>query len=551
MSKSADGVYSVVIVGAGPTGLSLAIELGSRGVSCLLVERNDRVGYAPRAKTTNVRTRAHLRRWGIADRLAEASPFGVDYPSDIIFVTRLAGAFLARIENASNCSPERNSFYPEHGQWVPQYKLEQVLRERVESCEAVDVRFNTEFVSAAQGGGSVNARLREHVINRETVVTCEYLVGADGARSTVRDLIDATMTGQYGLSRNYNIVFRAPGLAQAHRHGPATMFWQINPTAPSVIGPMDSNDVWFFAPLRLPPGIHLSNEEATELIRESTGINVPYEILSCDEWIASCLIADHYRDKRIFLAGDACHLHPPFGGYGMNMGVSDGVDLGWKLAAVLQGWGGRLLIESYEAERRPVHQEMIAEAQANHAVLPNDFSEQGLEEQSSAGEALRRRIGEQIVATKEREFHTLGTVLGIRYRASPIILSEADIPVTPSDRNYHPSSQPGCLAPHLWLVEDRSLYDLFGSGFALICYSDVSADELVPAQSEAERLGVAMRLVRIAASQASGTYPARLTLVRPDQHVAWRGAVWRSGALEYATGRSSRAAGDRSTSLET
>jgi len=123
------------------------------------------------------------------------------------------------------------------------------------------------------------------------------------------------------------------------------------------------------------------------LIRESTGIDLQYEILSCDEWIASCLIADCYRDRRILLAGDACHLHPPFGGYGMNLGVSDAVDLGWKLAAVLQGWGGALLIDSYEAERRPVHKEMIAEAQANHAVLPNDFAEQGLEEKKQ-----RRRV---------------------------------------------------------------------------------------------------------------------------------------------------------------
>lgn len=527
--------HSVVIVGAGPSGLALTIELGSRGVDCLLVERNDRVGYAPRAKTTNVRTRTHLRRWGIADRLADVSPFGVDYPSTVAFVTRLNGFALARIENASNCRPARDDRYPEHGQWVPQYKLEQVMREHADSLAGVALRFSTEFVSAEQDGEGVTLTLRDLVAGREWTTRCAYVVGADGARSALRDHIGATMSGAYGLSRNSNVVFRAPGLADAHGHGPATMYWQVNPAAPGLIGPMDRDDVWFFMPTRLPDGFTITTDNAAALIRTSTGIDLPYEILSSDEWVASSLIADRYRDGRIFLVGDACHLHPPFGGYGMNMGVGDGVDLGWKLAATLQGWGGPALLDSYEVERRAIHEEVIAEAESNHAVLSNDFWAEGLEEPGERGATLRREIGARIVAIKSREFHTLGTVLGGCYRGSPVILSEAAMSRA-AGGGYRPSSEPGCLAPHLWRADGRSIYDLFGPGFALVHRPDADPADLARARAQAAARGEPLTLVPLDRAEGVDLYTAALTLVRPDQHVAWRGDRWRDGILDLTAG---------------
>ncbi len=527
--------HSVVIVGAGPSGLALAIELGSRGVACLLVERNDRVGYAPRAKTTNVRTRTHLRRWGIAGTLAAASPFGVDYPSTVTFVTRLGGFGLARIENASNCHPERSDLYPEHGQWVPQYKLEQVMREHAGTLPSVELRFSTEFVSVTQDGDGVDLVLRDRLTGHEFTTRCDYVVGADGARSVLRDVVGARMHGTYGLSRNYNIVFRAPGLAEAHGHGPATMYWQVNPASPSLIGPMDRDDIWFFMPTRLPDGFEITPDSAATLIREATGIDLPYEILSSDEWVASSLIADRYSQGRLFLIGDACHLHPPFGGYGMNMGVADGVDLGWKLAATLQGWGGPALLQSYEIERRAIHEDVIAEAAANHAVLSNDLWAEGLEEPGEAGDQLRRAIGERIVAAKQREFHTLGTVLGGCYANSPIIAIE-ESGRKRNQRHYVPSSKPGCLAPHLWRPDGQSLYDLFGQGFTLLCRSDALADDIAQAAADAVARGEPLTIVHLSDVEAEGRYPKSLTLVRPDQYVAWRGARWLRNMFDLAGG---------------
>ena len=529
----------VAIVGSGPSGLALAIELGTRGIECLLIERNDRVGYAPRAKTTNVRTRTHLRRWGIADTLAAASPFGVDYPTNVVFVPNLAGPLLARIENASSCAPARNDLYPEHGQWIPQYKLEQVLRAHAETLPGVRIRFSTEFVSARQDETGVTLSVRDLVSGEAQEIGARYLVGADGARSGVRELIGATMSGAYGLSRNYNIVFRAPGLAAAHGHGPASMYWQLGPAVPSLIGPMDQGDVWFFMPTRLPDGFRITQESAAALIREATGIDLPYEILSSDEWVASSLIADRYRDDRTFLIGDACHLHPPFGGFGMNMGVADGVDLGWKLAAMVQGWGGAALLDSYEAERRPIHEAVIAEAQANHAVLSNDLWSEGILDPGPAGEQARTALGERIVAAKAREFHTLGTVLGGCYTGSPVIVGDGTPAPPPDTSTYDPTSRPGCLAPHRWRAEGSALYDAFGQGFALLCRPEASPADIEAARAEPG--GTPLTIVPLTAMEAGTLYPAHLTLVRPDQFVAWRGDRWVPGLLDRASGRAAAA----------
>ena len=540
MSASAEAAQpKVLIVGAGPVGLALAIELGHRGVPCLVVERNDRVGYAPRAKTTNVRTREHLRRWGIAGKLRAASPLGLDYPSNVVFVTRLAGHELARFENALYCAPGRNPLYSEHAQWIPQYSVEQVLREHAESLPGVALRFNCELKGFDQDDAGVHARLLDN--GNEVVVHAEFLVGADGARSSVREAIGAKMQGEYGLSRNYNIVFRAPGLAAAHKHGPAIMYWQVNGDAPSVIGPMDRGDKWFFMPTKVPQGTTRGDIDAKALIAKATGIDLPYEILSTDEWVASRLIADHYRDRRVFLAGDACHLHPPFGGYGMNMGVADGVDLGWKLAAVLQGWGGTGLLDSYAAERRPVHEWVLDEAVANHATLGNQLVADGIEDDSDAGARLRQEVGARIQATKLREFVTLGVVLGYRYDNSALVVADGTPAPAADFLNYVPTSRPGALAPHAWLHDGSSLYDHFGAGFTLLAAPGSAAADVESAMADAADAGLPLKVIRPQEGGIGALYPTAFTLIRPDQHVAWRGNAWpAAGAalLKQVTGRS-------------
>ena len=519
-----DSKTAVVIVGAGPVGLALAIELGHRCVPCVVIERNDRVGHAPRAKTTNVRTREHLRRWGIADALGQASPLGLDYPSHVMFVTRLGGHSLGRIENAMYCAQGKNPFYSEHAQWIPQYAVEEVLRAHAVSLPGVEIRFATELDSFVQDGGGVTVR----TVHGGAVATlrCDYLVGADGARSAVRTAIGASMQGSYGLSRNYNIVFRSPGLAARHAHGPAIMYWQINQDVPSLIGPMDRGDKWFFMPTQLPDGVKVSAEDAPALIRRATGMpDLEIEVLSTDEWVASRLIADRYRDRRVFLAGDACHLHPPFGGYGMNMGISDGVDLGWKIAAVLQGWGGERLLDSYEQERRPVHEFVMDEAVANHAALGGNLWQPGLEDDGEEAKRLRANVGARIQSAKLREFNTLGVVLGYQVEDSPVIIEDGTESPPRDFLNYVPSARPGSLAPHAWLHDGSSLYDHFGPGFTLLATSDGKPGDVARTHESADRLGVPLTVIQPREAALKALYRARYVLIRPDQHVAWRGDV--------------------------
>jgi 2-polyprenyl-6-methoxyphenol hydroxylase-like FAD-dependent oxidoreductase len=534
----------VLIVGAGPVGLALAIELGQRSIACLVVERHDRVGYAPRAKTTHTRTREHLRRWGIAGKLSAASPLGIDYPSNILFVTRLGGYPLARFDNAFYCAPGKHPLYAEHAQWVPQYVLEEVLRAHAQSLPGVEIRFNCEFMELAQDARYVRARIRDLSSGSGSVFSVEsdYLIGADGAGSSVRAAMDVRMQGSDGISRNFNIVFRAPGLAQAHRHDPAVMYWQVNADLPGLIGPLDRDDKWFFMPTKVAEHKQRADFETPELIHSATGIDLPYQILSSDEWTASRLIAERYRDRRVLLAGDACHLHPPFGGYGMNMGIADGVDLGWKIAALLQGWGGPALLDSYESERRPVHDFVMDEAIANHALLGNQLWQDGLEDNSAAGADLRDAIGARIRTAKIREFDTLGVVLGYRYQASPLIVDDGSTPPPRDFRNYVPSAHPGCRAPHVWLADGSALYDHFGQGFTLLISGQATQADLGRAREQASAAGIPLTIIQPDEPAIADLYQARYSLIRPDQHVAWRGNDWpdqAAGILEQVAGHRS------------
>lgn len=535
----------VLIVGAGPAGQGLAIELGHRGIACVVIEKNQRIGVAPRAKTTNVRTREHFRRWGIAEALRQASPLGLDYPSNIAFTTRMAGHLLTRFENALYCAPGRNPLYAEHSQWIPQYTLEKVMLQHLETVERVHIQLECELLGFVQAADSVVATVRDLASGETQEIQAQYLVGCDGARSLVREAIGARLEGSFAMSRNYNIVFRAPGLTEAHGHGKAIMYWQVNGDVPSLIGPMDTDDRWFFMPTGLTADVQITMDSAADLIRRATGIDLPYEILSIDEWLAHRAIADHYRDGRVFLAGDACHLHPPFGGFGMNMGVSDAVDLGWKIAAVLQGWGGETLLQSYELERRPVHINVLQEASANHAKVSNALFEAGLEDDTAAGQAARERVGQRINAEKLPEFYTLGTILGDRYTDSPTVQQLPGQAAAPRDfLNYVPSSAPGGRAPHVWLHDGSSLFDHFGAGFTLLALPGASEAALHAATQDAVRLQVPFKVLRLDNPAVRSLYSQALTLIRPDQHIAWGGAEWPTqdncDVLAIATGQASQ-----------
>jgi len=503
----------VLIIGAGPVGLSLAIELGTRGIACRVVERNDRVGYNPRAKMTNVRSREHLRRWGIADELRLKSPMPMDYPANVVFATRMTGGLLARFEDSFNCTQVRNDLFAEGGQWVPQYTLEEVLRARAVAIPGVEISFNTTLESFEQDADGVRAR-----VIGQADIRARYLVGADGAKSLVRKLIGVKLLGDGAFAPNLNLVFRSNELAGLHPHGPAIMYWMVNDDVPGLLGPMSGDGLWYFIATKLAAD---DQTDHAALIRRSTGLDFDIEIVGTDPWVAHRLIAERFSEGRVFLAGDACHLHPPFGGFGMNMGIGDAVDLGWKLAAVLQGWGGPGLLASYEAERRPVHDWAMAEASANYATVSNQLVRPGLEDAGPLGDATRREVSYTIAVSKIREIRSLGTVKGYTYSGSPIVVADGTEAPLRQGMVYEPSAHPGCVAPHLWLLDGSSLYDHFGPGFTLLAMAHCDTNSL---REAAQKRGIPLTIATLDDPRLLPRYQAPLALIRPDQHVAWRGA---------------------------
>jgi 2-polyprenyl-6-methoxyphenol hydroxylase-like FAD-dependent oxidoreductase len=513
----------VLVVGAGPVGLSLAIELGLRNIAVTLVEQRSRTGAQPRAKTTNVRSMQHLRRWGIADTLRAAAPLPYHYPTDIVFSTTLFGRTLAVIENAFEGAKRRDPRFPEPAQWVPQYTVEKVLLGKIGQLPSVRLLFGTIFEDLTQFANGVAARVRDST-NTRSRIQAEYVVGADGARSTVRMMIGAKMNGDHAFAYNCNLILRIPELQKNPPSRPAIMYWIVNPESPCVLSPLDEGGIWAFATL-LPPGVKdIDDQSAIHQVQAAIGRPLQVEIIERDIWAAHRLIADRYREGRVFLAGDACHLHPPFGGYGMNLGMADGVDLGWKLAAVLTGWGGDALLSSYEEERRPAHQRTIVEAVANYRTLSNHLLKQNLDDDTPDGENARAELIREIKVAKTREFKTLGVVLGLRYEKSPIIVPDGSNPPVEHHADYEPSAHPGCLAPHAWFADGSSLYDHFGLGYNLLLLASTGAPLARQIQSAANAAGVPLRLLDLRRNDLAGLYEAPLALVRPDQYVAWRGA---------------------------
>jgi hypothetical protein len=384
------------------------------------------------------------------------------------------------------------------------------------------VEFNTELVSFSESSDVVSCELQHLGSGSSRRVSSSYLIGADGARSLVRDRIGATLQGDRAFFRNHNTIFRAPLLAARQRHGNALMYWMVNEDVPSLLSPLDEEGLWSFIATKLPDNADPASLDAVDLIRRATGLaDLEIEVVANYPWVAHQLMADRYSTRRVVLVGDACHLHPPFGGFGMNMGIGDAVDVGWKIAAMLQGWGGPHLFESYAHERSPVHRRTIAEAMRNYGAVGNQLVRPGLETPGPSGEATRREVAEIILATKAREFKTLGLVLGYRYESSLIVSDGSPAPVEDATL-YVPSAHPGCLAPHLWLGDGSSLYDHFGPGFTLLISKGAPSEASGLVTAAAARK-LPLTVIAPDDFRLASRYEARFTLVRPDQHVAWRG----------------------------
>ena len=516
-----ENIVPVLIVGGGPVGLSLAGDLGWRGVRAVLIEQSDGSIYQPRMDLVGIRTMEFCRRWGLVPAV-EASPYPRDYPQDNVYLTSLAGYELGRerFPGVGQAPPPPES--PQRRERCPQNMFDPILRDFAASQASVTMRYRTRLVSFTQDPDAVTAEVENADTGARETISARYIVGCDGARSLVREALGITMLGNPVLTYTTNVIFRCPDLLALHDKGKAYRHIFIGPEGTwSTIVAINGRDQWRFSIIGSTAQREYTTEQIKAAIRRAVGRDFEFEILSVLPWVRRELVAETYRAGRGFIAGDAAHAMSPTGGFGMNTGIGDAVDLSWKLAARLAGWGGDGLLDSYTAERQPVGARNVAEASGNLRRMLSVGAHPDIADDTAAGAATREQVGREFTEMMRREWFTLGIHLGYRYERSPICRPDGSEAPADEARKYVPTARPGHRAPHAWLADGRSMLDLFGRGFTLLGFG-ASREDAAPLVDAARRRDVPVEFVARTEPEIAALYQRKFVLVRPDGHVAWR-----------------------------
>jgi 2-polyprenyl-6-methoxyphenol hydroxylase-like FAD-dependent oxidoreductase len=511
----------VLIAGGGPVGLSVAIDLGRRGIDCVLVEQEDGTIYHPRATALNARTMEFFRRWGVADAVREAG-MPQDFPHTVLYVTSLAGFLIARIDRPGHGMGKSSPISPERPQRCNQIWLDPILRELAATYPTVSLRYRCKLETFRDTGDGVLATVGDRAAGTRETIAARYLIDCTGGRSEIREALGIAMDGDPALDYNVSIFLRIPELWTHHDKGKAALHSFVGPggVSSTLVG-LDGRELWRLG-LRgkayFDDGHHL---DVDALVRAMAGKPIPYELISVRRWVTHDLVAQRFRAGAVFLAGDAAHLNSPSGGFGLNTGMGDVGDLGWKLAAVLQGWAPEALLETYDLERRPVAQRNVRQATENYRSSRHAKPPPEIADDTAAGAQARKEWGDRVLREESRTYVTNGIALGYRYENSPLVVDDGTPPPPDTISEYHPTSRPGSRAPHAWLAEGRSTLDLFGDGFVLFRLGPEAPDTANVAAAFAQR-SVPLNVHAILDPQIAELYERRLVLVRPDGHVAWR-----------------------------
>ncbi len=508
--------FPVVIAGGGPVGMTLARDLARRGIRTLLVERNPTTTRHPKMDITNARSMELFRRLGLAEALrAVAVPEANCF--DVSWITGLSGHELHRfrypsVAQARRLIRERNdgSQPREPAMRVSQVEIEPVLKRAIEGEPLVELRFGTAFEALEQDGEGVTVALRpaDGPVER---VRCRFLAGCDGGNSMVRQQIGIGLGGQSRVARRYMTHFRSDARALLQAFGVA---WHYQSAAGTLIAQND-RDIWTLH-TRWPDNIGPDDVDAPALVRAFAGRDFGFEVLVANAWTPHLLLADAYAKGRVLLAGDAAHQYIPTGGYGMNTGIGDACGLGWKLAATLAGFGGPGLLAAYEAERRPVGARN-RDASGRHTRIRMEIG--ALYAGDLASEHGRAEAGRRIAALGNAENESFGVEMGYAYAGSPVVCTDPDAVIPDDPVTYVPTTAPGARLPSVFLDDGTAVYDRLGSWFTLLCVARPASAALVDA---ARRRGLPLTLLPLGGG-ARDVYGESLILVRPDQHVAWRG----------------------------
>ncbi|MGE3349631.1 MAG: FAD-dependent oxidoreductase [Ramlibacter sp.] len=535
MTDNANGTpdCDVLIVGAGPVGLTLAMDLAGRGVRVLIAETRH---YAepPNVKCNHVsaRTMEQFRRLGVAHKLRSAG-LPEDYPNDVVFRTSVTGTELTRIpipcrrdRYSDTSGPDGWWPTPEPPHRINQIYLEPILLEHTAALPGVTLLNRTQVTGFTQTATGVQATAQNLDDGTTRTLRARYLVGCDGGSSGVRKQMGAKLEGTAVIQRVQSTYIRAPQLKALIPGKPAWSYYAYNPRRCGTMFAIDGHSTWLVHN-------HLNAEEPEfdsvdrdQSIRNILGVgpDFPYEVISKEDWVGRRLVANRFRDRRVFIAGDAAHLWVPYAGYGMNAGIADAIHLSWLLAARLQGWGDEGLLDAYEAERQPITEQVsnFAMDHAQKMIRARRAVPAHIEADDAEGAAARALAGREAYDLNVQQFCCAGLNFGYFYSGSPVIVADDEAPPAYSMGSFTPSTVPGCRAPHVWLADGRSLYDAFGPGYTLLrLKADANVGTLVDA-ARAQRLPLQVLDVQ-PRDPLPEAYRHALVLCRADQHVVWRG----------------------------
>jgi 2-polyprenyl-6-methoxyphenol hydroxylase-like FAD-dependent oxidoreductase len=515
----------VLIIGAGPVGLALAGDLGWRGLACTLIEKTEGRVDHPKMDLIGVRTMEFCRRWGIADRVRDA-PYPPDYPQDYVWLESFTGYEFGREKFPGRafepCPPES----PQKRERAPQDMFDPIIKKWATEFPSVTLQHNTELTGFADEGDKVRATVRDNLTGETREITADYLIGTDGGASFVREALGIGMSGHPALTYTTNVIFRCPDLPKLHDKGLGYRFIFIGPEGTWLtIVAINGGDRFRMSLVGSGEKVQHSEDDIRAALLRAMGKPFDYEILSVLRWVRRELVADSYGRGRVYMAGDAIHLTSPTGALGMNTGMQDAVDLGWKLDAMLKGWGGPNLLASYEIERKPVavrnikastdNLERMLAPRTTHKPPPEVF------QPGPEGDIARKKYGDWYTELMRHEWFMNGYHLGYRYDDSPIVVPDGTPAPPLTGQSYTQTARPGARAPHIWIGEGRSTLDLFGKGFVLLRLgADApSGAAIVSAFAQA---GIPLRVEALPSPEVRRLYERALVLVRPDGHVAWR-----------------------------
>jgi 2-polyprenyl-6-methoxyphenol hydroxylase-like FAD-dependent oxidoreductase len=514
----------VLIVGAGPTGLTLAIDLGLRGVRAIVVEQKDAPQFLPKMERCNARTMEIYRRMGIVEEV-RAAGLPAHCPMDIFVVLSLIEPPLVHHAHPSVAEAKAQIAKSQDGglplepyQLISQYTLEPLLKRIAETLPSVTLRYGCELVSFEQDENCVTARVKCSD-GSSSALRAAYMVGCDGGGSLVRRQLGIKLSGEANIQQLRQALYYCEDLYERIPIGKGRHYHVVDPEGSFLIVQDSTRHFTLHSVVE-------TDAEMARMFERVVAMPVKYDMLYVGQWKMNLLLADRYGEGRVFLAGDAVHLVIPTGGLGMNTGVGDAIDLSWKLAATFAGWAGPNLLDSYEVERRQV---------GERNVTASGFATQGrrrwrslyrpeFRERTPAGAALREELARVADVEQHKATEMIGAELGYRYVGSPLIAAEPGEGPGHEFMRYVPTTWPGARLPHVWLDDGSAMQDRigYGHGYTLLRLGRTKADTTALREGFAT-IGAPLQVLDIADERPRDVYGYDLLLLRPDMHVVWRG----------------------------